>query len=382
MHGIATVEALVIERMNGLLGREKALSIVASAATPVLASDPDTAGFVQRICALSTSHSAELRQRLHALGGEASILSDVDAMVSSPRFARPAQALASLAGAVLQAVAEYGELLHLACRARDSWIAAAEGTTAHLARQFIQDYQVHLGRMPTLLGQTVTGELDDMGSACRCTCASCSMGLCMCGQNLVWREAWSAARGLMEDGGARIPRPRPGSHAHDAGFLGGDLIVAVGETPTDSGSAVIAAIKGNMAEAPIGFEVRRNGESLKLRALKQAPDDRGQQGSLECTTPSGQPFYLDRARDLQRQVRRGNKPVLPHPDGLAGLTPRELQVLRLVADGATNRMIAERLRIRPPTVARHLQGILGKLGAANRAEAAGIAAIHGLRADA
>ena len=103
--------------------------------------------------------------------------------------------------------------------------------------------------------------------------------------------------------------------------------------------------------------------------------------SSECTTPSGQAFYFDRARDLQKQIRRGQKPIQPHPDGLSGLTPRELQVLRFVADGATNPMIADRLRISRPTVARHVQNILAKLGTANRAEAAAFAAAQGFRSD-
>ena len=48
------------------------------------------------------------------------------------------------------------------------------------------------------------------------------------------------------------------------------------------------------------------------------------------------------------------------------LTPRETDVLRLVAQGHSNREIAEALFISIPTVKRHLTNILGKLGLPSR----------------
>jgi DNA-binding CsgD family transcriptional regulator len=53
-----------------------------------------------------------------------------------------------------------------------------------------------------------------------------------------------------------------------------------------------------------------------------------------------------------------------------GLSERELEVLRLAAAGRTNREIAESLGLSQHTIARHLANTRGKLGAANRAEAA------------
>jgi DNA-binding CsgD family transcriptional regulator len=51
------------------------------------------------------------------------------------------------------------------------------------------------------------------------------------------------------------------------------------------------------------------------------------------------------------------------------LSPRELEVLRLVATGATNRAIAEKLVLSERTVDRHVSNIFGKLGVSSRAAA-------------
>lgn len=61
-----------------------------------------------------------------------------------------------------------------------------------------------------------------------------------------------------------------------------------------------------------------------------------------------------------------------------GLTVREVQVLRLLADGLSNRQIAERLVISEKTAIRHVSNIFGKLGVGTRAHAARIAVERGL----
>lgn len=64
---------------------------------------------------------------------------------------------------------------------------------------------------------------------------------------------------------------------------------------------------------------------------------------------------------------------LPH-----GITARELSVLTLVADGLTNRMIANHLAIAPKTVDRHVENLMGKLAALNRASLTRTACDEGL----
>lgn len=64
------------------------------------------------------------------------------------------------------------------------------------------------------------------------------------------------------------------------------------------------------------------------------------------------------------------------PDAV-GLTPRETAVLQLLAEGSSNREIASRLRITENTAANHVRSILTKTGAANRTQAAMMAASRG-----
>jgi DNA-binding CsgD family transcriptional regulator len=64
--------------------------------------------------------------------------------------------------------------------------------------------------------------------------------------------------------------------------------------------------------------------------------------------------------------------------GPDGLTDREIEVLRLLAEGLSNRAIGERLYISTNTAANHVRSILIKTGAANRTQAAMYAADHEL----
>jgi len=71
----------------------------------------------------------------------------------------------------------------------------------------------------------------------------------------------------------------------------------------------------------------------------------------------------------------------PPPAGRAapaGLSPRELEVLRLVAAGKTNKAIAKQLFLSEKTVDRHVSNIFAKTNVASRAAATAFAYQHGL----
>ncbi len=78
---------------------------------------------------------------------------------------------------------------------------------------------------------------------------------------------------------------------------------------------------------------------------------------------------------IDRFLRNADPVHLPSQ---ARLSPRECEVLRLVAEGLHNREIAAKLGLSPATVSRHLVNIYGKLGIATRAGAASFAIRRGL----
>jgi DNA-binding NarL/FixJ family response regulator len=77
---------------------------------------------------------------------------------------------------------------------------------------------------------------------------------------------------------------------------------------------------------------------------------------------------------MARGLARGELPAT----GPAALTPRERQVLALMADGLDNAEIAERLGVREGTAKNHVGRVLGKLGMENRTQAAVAAVRRGL----
>jgi DNA-binding NarL/FixJ family response regulator len=88
-------------------------------------------------------------------------------------------------------------------------------------------------------------------------------------------------------------------------------------------------------------------------------------------------------QSLQTRIAARTNPEtapLPPPPlmDLDDLSPREIEVLRLMAAGKSNREIAEALFISRHTVSTHVRNILAKTGSANRAEAAAFAVRHGL----
>jgi DNA-binding CsgD family transcriptional regulator len=70
--------------------------------------------------------------------------------------------------------------------------------------------------------------------------------------------------------------------------------------------------------------------------------------------------------------------VVRRREGPAGLTAREVEVLRLVAYGLSNKEVAKRLVISPKTAGNHIEHIYMKIRTSNRAGASLFAMQHGL----
>jgi DNA-binding CsgD family transcriptional regulator len=109
-------------------------------------------------------------------------------------------------------------------------------------------------------------------------------------------------------------------------------------------------------------------------------------GELEARLLRAEIESLARRARIRLSGERDDRPPAPAPAPRSpaealGLTAREREVLALVADGRSNRQIAEALFISDKTASVHVSNILTKLGVANRAEAATTAHRLGLMND-
>jgi DNA-binding CsgD family transcriptional regulator/tetratricopeptide (TPR) repeat protein len=153
-------------------------------------------------------------------------------------------------------------------------------------------------------------------------------------------DAW---RGVA-DGWADLKRPYLAAYAR---WRQGEAAIAMGDR--------VAATKALQAAALIAAR-------LGARPLREAIEALAHRARISPSPPAPSDEELAPARKV---------------DGF-GLTPREREVLALVADGRTNRQIAETLFIAESTAGVHVSNILGKLGVANRGEAAAVAFRLGL----
>lgn len=137
-----------------------------------------------------------------------------------------------------------------------------------------------------------------------------------------------------------------------------DVRVVVLTTYSDDRSvldALRAGARGSLTKDAGGAEIHQ--------ALEQVLDDRA------AIDPAVAHHLVAVAVDAQR------RPVAAGPDGL---TPREVEVLGLVADGLSNAEIAQRLVLSEATVKSHMTHLLAKIDARDRAQAVAYAYRQGL----
>lgn len=334
---------------------------------------------LQEVATTARRHAEALSARHLELSGSAP--RSTGEALAQHVCATPSQALQQAFEVLSGLVIRYAALLPVANRFRDSPITAPAGTTSHLVRDHIQAHVTSMGRIAGLIQHAVLAALNADGFECRCTCPACGIGLCVCGLGArsILNEAWVAARPEPASNAVLLSQPRGSSAAATAGIENGDILEEVDGTPLETFVQLQTTLKSHEIGDGVKLGIRRGTRSITAQVLR-APDIGDGTLPLDCEVPSGQVFYLDRARDLQQRLRRRNGKERAG-SGVASLSARETQVLRILADGATNPMIAEKLGISRPTVARHVANILVKLNATNRSEATAIAVAAGFGAE-
>lgn len=124
-------------------------------------------------------------------------------------------------------------------------------------------------------------------------------------------------------------------------------------------AALRAGARGYLTKDASGAEIRH--------ALRQVIDNQA------VIDPAVQHHVVDAIATLPPAGARRSPAPLP-----AGLTPREAEVLSLIAAGMSNREIAEHLVISEGTVKSHINHLLAKIDARDRAQAVTFAYQHGL----
>lgn len=170
--------------------------------------------------------------------------------------------------------------------------------------------------------------------------------------------------------------------------LGPDLVLAELELPGIHGIELTRRLAAELPEVKVVILTGSDQDEELFEAVKS-----GAAGYLAKTTEPEELFsYLEgvsqgeaaisgrtAARILKEFAGRPGRETPPRvPEAARLLTARELEVLALVASGATNREIASSLTLTQNTVKNHVRSILEKLGLDNRVQATSYALRHGL----
>jgi DNA-binding NarL/FixJ family response regulator len=163
-----------------------------------------------------------------------------------------------------------------------------------------------------------------------------------------------------------------------------DLVLMDVRMPEMDGLAATRAIKDECPQVRVIVVTMHENPDYLLEALKAGAagyvlKDATQRVVVGAVRQVLRGESLLNAEVATRLLRRlAEASARPHEAPLAQLTPREVEVLRLLAQGLTNREIAARLIVSVGTVKVHVERILAKLGVSDRTQAAVRAVTLGL----
>lgn len=152
-----------------------------------------------------------------------------------------------------------------------------------------------------------------------------------------------------------------------------DVMLLDLKLPDIDGVQVIETLRSTIPEARIVVLTTYVGDVQARRALKAGASGYLLKASLRRDL-----------RDSIRAVHAGSRHIqgevaadLAQHTGDQSLTPREIEILQLIARGYANKLVADRLNIREDTVKAHVSSILFKLNASDRTHAVTIALQRG-----
>ncbi|HIQ15713.1 MAG TPA: response regulator [Leucothrix sp.] len=166
-----------------------------------------------------------------------------------------------------------------------------------------------------------------------------------------------------------------------------DIVLLDMRMPEMDGISVLKKLKEAHPDLPVAMLTTSSDESDLVGALRN-----GAQGYLlKDMEPDDLVVALreiiagktvvapDLAAVLASAVQAENQPKVEKEDPFAILTPREFEILTLLAEGQSNKVIARNLGISDGTVKLHVKAILRKLNISSRITAAVMAVEHGVK---
>ena len=184
----------------------------------------------------------------------------------------------------------------------------------------------------------------------------------------------------------QMPATTPADRGHSA-LVGGEHARAVRESEVDAWAAAVTSTRAMNEPLPLTYALLHHAEALVAAGDTAAAASAASEADALARQMGAAPLL----EEIEALIRRGRlRPVATDsparedddaaPDEVErlGLTAREAEVLRLVADGLSNSQIAEQLFISRKTASVHVSNILAKLGVSTRVEAAALAHRRGL----
>lgn len=162
-----------------------------------------------------------------------------------------------------------------------------------------------------------------------------------------------------------------------------DLVVMDIAMPELDGIAATQQIKQQLPQTRVVVLTSHDTKNEVIAALSSGADAYCVKGASVERLMSAITAAMEGATYLDPQVGRmviqHLQPALPAPpENSANLSPRELEVLKLLVEGKTNTEIAKELFLSPNTIKTHVKGIMNKLVVDDRVQAAVVALRTGL----
>lgn len=166
-----------------------------------------------------------------------------------------------------------------------------------------------------------------------------------------------------------------------------DIVLLDMRMPSISGLDVLKQLQQANFASPVAMLTTSNDERDLVETLRNGakgyllkdmePDD---VVAALREIVNGETVVAPNLTQILARVVKGEPVIESDPSPIDDLTPREAEILSLLAEGQSNKVIARNLGISDGTVKLHVKAILRKLNIHSRVEAAVIAVEHGLRA--